>query len=93
MTNKRAIPAQEIISKSGDRLEITGIVISFLCLAIGVVSLFNGGNGIPLVGIVLGLLLMITGYAKKTSAATMAMFIMQSVDRELATENKASTQQ
>ena len=69
-------------------METTGIFISVLCLAVGCLALFASGTGTPLLGVGFDLLLMITGYTKKTSAATMAMFSMQAQALEQKTENK-----
>jgi hypothetical protein len=90
MTKKPVVPTHETISKAGDALEITGIIISTLCLVVGALTLFTSGNGVPFIGITFGLLLMITGYTKKTSAATMAMFIIATDKNEREIANKKS---
>ena len=64
------------------------MVISILCLVLGLVLMFGGASPVLLAGIPLGLLVMITGYTKKTSAATMAMFIMQSEGLAQATAER-----
>lgn len=89
-TKKPAVPAYETVSKTGDILEGTGIVISVLCLLIGVVALFSSGNPTAFAGIGFGLLLMITGYTKKTSAATMAMYIIQIRDLDSVAKDEVS---
>lgn len=90
-TKKPTVPAYETVSKAGDALEGAGIIISVLCLVVGVVSLLASGSPMAFAGIGFGLLLMITGYAKKTSAATMAMFIIQTLDLDPVAEDNMSS--
>lgn len=86
------MPAHETISKAGDWLENAGMIIAGLCLVVGIIAMFNGSGAGPLLGIPFGLLLMITGYTKKTSAATMAMFILQSRELDSAAKDEASAE-
>lgn len=93
MTKKIAIPAHETVSKAGDVLETVGMLIVALSLLGGLAVVIAGGTAAILGGVPIGLLVMITAHTKKTSAATAAMFILQSRELGAATELEARTQQ
>lgn len=89
MTKKYVVvPTHEHVLKAGIGLEITGIIIAVLFLAVGVVSLFGSGNPLAMLGAPVGVLLMIAGYTKRSAEASMATFI--ALTQESAAKDEAS---
>lgn len=82
MTKKFVVPSHEQVQKAGTGLEITGIIIAGLCLAVGLISAFGSGSAVWLLGTPFGILLVIAGYTKRSAEASMATFIALTQDSE-----------
>ncbi|MGP5226572.1 hypothetical protein [Arthrobacter rhombi] len=91
MTTKLDTKAQNRIRNTGDVLEITGQSIAGLSLLAGFALFLAGGSVVAFGGVPIGILLMIAGYTKRTSAATMGMFILQAEDAGVVPEGNRHT--
>lgn len=92
MTTKPGTKAKGKVENTGDILEITGQSIAGISLLAGIAIGLAGGGLVVLGGVPLGILLMIAAYTKRTSAATMAMYMLQTKDARDVLENDVHTQ-
>lgn len=79
-----AIPSQDHVLNSGNALETTGNVIVFIGLLGGIILTISAGNPYGFGLIPVGLLILITGYVKKSAAVNAALFIIKMHERESA---------
>ena len=78
-----AIPSQDHVLNSGNVLETTGNVILLIGLLGGIILIISAGNPYGLGLIPVGLLILITGYVKKSAVVNAALFIIKMHEREL----------
>lgn len=94
MTNKTkaVVPSEDHVLNSGNALETTGAVLAFIGLALGLLLMITATNPFGFGLIPIGLLLMITGYTKKTSTVNAAMFILKMSELEASRNGQAERQ-
>lgn len=76
-TQNNAVPSQDHVLNSGNALETTGTITALIGILIGLVMMFSTGNPFGFGLIPVGLLVMITGYVKKSAAVNAAFFIIK----------------
>lgn len=94
MTNKTksVVPSEDHVLNAGNALETTGAVLAFIGVALGFLLVFTGGNPFGFSLVPVGLLLMITGYTKKSATVNAAMFIIKMNELENIKNDPAERQ-